>query len=103
MNVLLPAPFSPISACTSPARALNSTRSSATIPPKRFDRLLATMRSIGCAQRPPGADAPGGSHCSPNLLCAGSFRSRDLDPVRRNRQGYTWRLVRECALADLDL
>ena len=35
-SVLLPAPFSPSSACTSPARASKSTPSFATTPGKRF-------------------------------------------------------------------
>ncbi len=37
MSVDLPAPFSPISACTSPGITSKSTPSTASIPGKRFD------------------------------------------------------------------
>src|SRR5262245_14710767 len=37
-SVLLPAPFSPINACTSPARRAKSTPSSASVAPKRLAR-----------------------------------------------------------------
>src|ERR1044072_8584631 len=45
MRVLLPAPFSPMSACTSPCRNSRSTPSSATVGPNAFlicDSLRAT-------------------------------------------------------------
>src|ERR687896_2120082 len=43
MSVLLPAPFSPRSACTSPRRTSRETSSFATTPGKRF--VMCSMRS----------------------------------------------------------
>src|SRR6478672_2479935 len=52
MSVLLPAPFSPTSAWTSPARTLKSTPSSAVVAPKRFTIPLTS--SISAARQVPG-------------------------------------------------
>ena len=52
-SVLLPAPFSPSSACTSPAAASKSTASFATTPGKRF--VIPRMATAGEA---PGVPAP---------------------------------------------
>src|SRR4029450_12845784 len=52
-SVLLPAPFSPSSACTSPAAASKSTRSFASTPGKRF--VIPCMAAAGEA---PGCPAP---------------------------------------------
>src|SRR5690348_1119158 len=41
MSVVLPAPFGPISACTSPAATSSVTPSTATTPPKRLLRLAS--------------------------------------------------------------
>src|SRR5688572_12713180 len=41
-SVVLPAPFGPISACTSPCATSSVTRSVATTPPKRFDTPLSS-------------------------------------------------------------
>src|SRR5688572_30707346 len=41
MSVVLPAPFGPISACTSPARTSRLTASTATTPPKRLLTFLS--------------------------------------------------------------
>src|SRR5687767_9103565 len=41
MSVVLPAPFGPMSACTSPAATSRSTLSTATTPPKRLQTLLS--------------------------------------------------------------
>src|SRR5690349_3997187 len=50
MRVDLPAPFSPMSACTSPARAVKSTRDRAFTPGKLFDRPVTDNMSVGLAQ-----------------------------------------------------
>src|SRR6476620_2798558 len=50
MRVDLPAPFSPMSACTSPARAVKSTEDSAFTPGKVFDRPVTDNMSEGLAQ-----------------------------------------------------
>src|SRR5690242_1516456 len=52
-SVLLPAPFSPSSACTSPAAAAKSTPSFATTPGKRF----VIPRSSSAATAAPGGAA----------------------------------------------
>src|SRR4051812_983875 len=52
MSVVLPAPFGPMSACTSPRTTSSVTSSVATTPPKR----LETARSSSMAP-PPGEDA----------------------------------------------
>src|SRR5262249_9401549 len=44
INVVLPAPFGPMTACSSPSEMLNVRSSVATMPPKRFARL--STRSI---------------------------------------------------------
>ena len=49
-SVLLPAPFSPSSACTSPAAASKSTRSFATTPGKRF--VIPRMRTAEAGGAP---------------------------------------------------
>src|SRR5687767_12291880 len=48
MSVLLPAPFSPINACTSPGTTSNVTLRSACVPPKLF--LTCSTRSLGVIQ-----------------------------------------------------
>jgi hypothetical protein len=52
MSVLLPAPFSPTSACTSPARSSSETRSFASTGPNR--RVTSRMETMG-------ADMSGGA------------------------------------------
>ncbi len=53
-SVLLPAPFSPSSACTSPAAASKSTASFASTPGKRFViPRIATAAPDGAAVVPP--------------------------------------------------
>src|SRR5215510_14584974 len=54
-SVVLPAPFSPRSACTSPAAASNVTPSFATTPGKRF--VMPSMRTAGSGEAP-GPPAP---------------------------------------------
>src|SRR6188508_1633101 len=49
-SVVLPAPFSPRSACTSPSTASKLTSSFATTPGKRFD--IPTMRTAGGREAP---------------------------------------------------
>src|SRR5712691_1100601 len=51
-SVVLPAPFSPSSACTSPTAASKSTPSFATTPGKRL--LIPTMRTAGTEEAPAG-------------------------------------------------
>src|SRR5689334_16364784 len=67
-SVLLPAPFSPSSACTSPAAATKSTESFASTPGKRF--VIPRIETAGEA---PEAPAPLGSRtwlgaCCPTRL-----------------------------------
>ena len=57
MSVLLPAPFSPNSVCTSPARTSKSTRSLATTPGKRF--VMPRISSNGSASPAAPAVFPG--------------------------------------------
>ena len=57
MSVLLPAPFSPSSVCTSPARTSKSTRSLATTPGNRF--VMPRISSNGSASPAAQAVFPG--------------------------------------------
>src|SRR6478736_10043921 len=66
IRVDLPAPFSPIRACTSPGRASNETSSFATTPGKRFVMPSSTTKG-GALARP----AP-----SPSLIVVGRRRCR---------------------------
>src|ERR1041385_5405095 len=53
ISVLLPAPFSPMSACTSPSRSSRSTPSSATVGPndlEMFDNLRASILFVLAAR-----------------------------------------------------
>src|SRR6185369_1006143 len=52
MNVVLPAPFGPISACSSPRATAKSSRSVATRPPKRFCSP-STRSRMSATGRPP--------------------------------------------------
>src|SRR2546421_108023 len=63
-SVLLPAPFSPSSACTSPAAASKSTRSFASTPGKRF--VIPRMATAGEA---PGSPAPLACGLDPGASC----------------------------------
>jgi hypothetical protein len=54
-RVVLPAPFSPSSACTSPAAASKSTPSFAITPGKRL--VMPSMRTAGIGEAP-GGPAP---------------------------------------------
>src|SRR5947209_8544924 len=71
-SVLLPAPFSPRSACTSPAAASKSTPSFASTPGKRF-----VMPRIATAGEAPGIPAP--------------LAARTV-PGARSPNGLAWRL-----------
>src|ERR1041385_8981331 len=54
ISVLFPAPFSPISACTSPCRSSRSTPSSATVGPNDFlisESFSASIRLYPCHPR----------------------------------------------------
>src|SRR5262249_33729362 len=69
-SVVLPAPFSPSSACTSPAAASNVTPSFATTPGKRF--VIPAMRTAG------GGEAPGTSAPLPFIALAGARSATGL-------------------------
>src|SRR5215831_9778900 len=63
-SVLLPAPFSPSSACTSPTAASKSTSSFASTPGKRF--VIPRMATAGEA---PGSPAPLAAWSGPGACC----------------------------------
>src|SRR5712692_8943399 len=67
-SVLFPAPFSPKSACTSPAAASKSTESFASTPGKRF--VIPRMQTAGEAPGSPAPLAAGtdAGACCPNAL-----------------------------------
>src|SRR5512144_2397242 len=64
MNVVLPAPFGPISACSSPRSTAKSSRSVATRPPKRFCSP-STRSSVSATGRPPLGKS--GDHASDSV------------------------------------
>ena len=64
-SVLLPAPFSPTMACTSPLSAVKSTERSACVPPKRL--LMPTMCRNGVTPEYPRIS---------NVLCGGRVEER---------------------------
>src|SRR5437899_1076487 len=73
-SVLLPAPFSPRSACTSPSAASKSTPSFATTPGKRF--VIPRMATAGEA---PGSPAPLAASVELGACCpTGLARRRDV-------------------------
>src|SRR5579885_2484415 len=73
-SVLLPAPFSPRSACTSPAAASKSTRSLARTPGKRF--VIPRRATAGEA---PGSPAPLAAVTAAGASCpTGLTRRLDL-------------------------
>src|SRR4249919_3481919 len=72
-SVLLPAPFSPSSACTSPTAASKSTASFATTPGKRFViPRIATAASCGAAVA---------TESCVNLLAGSYLRDRADNPL----------------------
>src|SRR5262245_23691518 len=73
-SVVLPAPFSPSSACTSPDPASNVTPSFATTPGKRF--VIPAMRTAG------GGEAPGSPAPRPCIALTGAASATGLR--RRN-------------------
>src|SRR5437867_4807680 len=50
MSVVLPAPFGPISACTSPRATSSVTSSVATTPPKRLETPRSSSMALPCEQ-----------------------------------------------------
>src|SRR5262249_29833661 len=72
-SVLLPAPFSPSSACTSPRAASKSTPSFATTPGNRF--VIPRIATAGAA---PGSPAPLAA-CSEGGACCPNRLARRLD------------------------
>src|SRR5438132_13048343 len=70
-SVLLPAPFSPSSACTSPAAASKSTESFASTPGKRF--VIPRMATAGEA---PGSPAPLAAGTDPGACCPTGLAGR---------------------------
>src|SRR6516164_460793 len=105
MKVLLPAPFSPISACTSPASARKAALLSAVMPPNRLVTAEASRRAMTCYRTPSAKVAQLGKLRRPvgrthgrqgaagrNLgLGAGSLFRGDLDPGGAERQRHAGR------------
>src|SRR5437660_667198 len=77
-SVLLPAPFSPSSACTSPTAASKSTRSFATTPGKRF--VIPRSRSATAA---PDGTAAASALGSSGALTLGATDDSLHQPVHR--------------------
>src|SRR6476469_800865 len=103
-SVLLPAPFSPSSACTSPAAASKSTASFASTPGKRF--VIARIETAGEA---PGSQAHlavktvSGACCPTRLARRQDVRDRpdhaSDEPLHRVQRGDAGFRVRVQALA----
>src|SRR5436305_8159270 len=73
MRVDLPAPFSPISACISPRRAVNSTFESAFTPGKLLLTPDSARSGAGCVTREKRANADGAGRCR---ICKWLWRVR---------------------------
>src|SRR5437763_1875893 len=77
-SVVLPAPFSPSSACTSPAAASNSTRSFASTAGKRF--VIPRSATAGAAA---GGDGGEAGASPPAVLALGATDHAPDEPVHR--------------------
>ena len=77
ISVVLPAPFGPITACSSPAATASVRSSVATMPPKRLARLSTCSKAslIGAPCRlskpsmPPRANSTTSSSSGPRMIC----------------------------------
>src|SRR5438105_1922707 len=82
-SVLLPAPFSPSRACTSPAAASKSTRSFARTPGKRFVIPRIETAGAGGALSAPLLSSSVGTGVSPTSSALGAADHAPDEPVHR--------------------
>src|SRR6266851_10068039 len=90
MSVVLPAPFSPRSASTSPGYSCKSTWSLATSPPKRLTMPRASRTGVSAADigdsvggwRRCTADRPGDNHDRQDIRQQADDLERDIDALQ---------------------